>query len=154
MSRLFTNGMAALIALSLITLPGRGNAQEQSGVFATLQVAGISPGYLSDNRVPGGESQSGFFPVTGETIRVESTSYLMQANSGPVKSGSTVTLKSNGRFLSCCTAGKAADGPTVAGNKEWFTVTLYTADQRSQILAKRAAAKDRKAPPRMDSHVD
>ena len=147
MSRIVTNVLTVVAAFVLTGF------QPQLSVYGTLQPAS-GAGYISESLTLSSEATAGFFPVSGETMRLGNTSYALQASSGPVKSGSVVTLASNGHFLSCCTSGRAASGPTVAGDKEGFRVTLYTADQVRTILAKRAADRDRSAKPRMQVDVN
>jgi hypothetical protein len=144
MSRTFSMGPAALIVLSLIVLPGRTSAQDQS-VSATLQFAGPPAVYVSSTLAKTNEAGSGFFTVSGTAIRLGDTTYQMQADSGAVKSGSTVTLKSSGGFLSCCIAAKLTTTSTLPGATEKFTVTFYDATQVRTMLAKRAADKNRGA---------
>jgi hypothetical protein len=147
MARVFKHALTVVAAFVLTGF------QPQPSVYGTLQPTS-GEGYISESLTLSSEATAGFFPASAETIRLGNTSYAMRASSGPVKSGSIVTLNSNGHFLSCCTSGRATNGPTVAGDKEGFRMTLYTADQVRTILAKRAADRDRSAKPRMQVDVN
>ena len=89
----------------------RGMSAQNQSVSATLQVEGPPAGYISSTLAKTNEAGAAFFAVSGTTITLGDTSYQMQADSGTVKSGSTVTLKGSGGFSVAVTLrpGRSAD---------------------------------------------
>jgi hypothetical protein len=142
-NRLFAYGLVALITLGVGSLVAQTDTQSQR-LYATLQKPGIATGYVSGALKIGPESTSGFFIVTGETMRLGNADYQIGENTEASTNGKTYSLRdASGRFLVCCNDAALSVSANPADGAQWFRIRFYTAAQKTEIENRRRATAPR-----------